>query len=96
MMRLASSPETDIMTISDSYYLIGICNLLSGNNAGAVKNLESALTLREKSNVFDVRYGRILYNLGLAHRGLGDYYKMEENELKSLDTVQEDPWRIKS
>jgi CHAT domain-containing protein/tetratricopeptide (TPR) repeat protein len=79
------NPKTDSTTISDSYYLIGICNLLSGNNVSAVTNLDAALKIREKTGVTDIRYGRILYNLGIAYRNLGDYYKMEEFELKSLD-----------
>ena len=77
--------KIDSTTISDSYYLMGICYLLSGNNASAVINFDKALKIREKTGVPDIRYGRILYNLGIAYRGLGDYYKMEEFELKSLD-----------
>jgi CHAT domain-containing protein/tetratricopeptide (TPR) repeat protein len=80
-----ASPEVDSLTISDSYYLIGISNLLSGNSINAVSNLESALSVREKTGVFDIRFGRTLYNLGIAYKGLGDYKKMEEYELKSLN-----------
>jgi CHAT domain-containing protein len=80
--------DLDSLTISDAYYLLGICDLFSGNNHGAVFNLESALNLRKKTGILDVRYGRALYNLGMAYGGLGDYSKMEEHELKSLELLK--------
>jgi CHAT domain-containing protein len=80
-----ASRDVDSLAISDSYYLIGIGNLMSGNSINAVYNLESALSVREKTGVVDIRLGRILYNLGIASKGLGDYKKMEEYELRSLD-----------
>jgi CHAT domain-containing protein len=73
---------TDSLTSSDSFYLIGIYFLLSGNYHNAADNLESSLAVRGKK---DNRYGRALSNLGIAYKGFGDYYKMAEFELTALE-----------
>ena len=69
----------------ESYYLVGIYNLLVKNYSISKQYLDRCLIFKEKSGEFDERYVRILYNLGVAYIGLGDVKKHEEISSKSLE-----------
>ena len=73
-------------SFSDSYYLIGVYYTLIRDPGKAIYYLKLSVTKREEDSVYDDRYARALYNLGLAYYDLGDFKKLEEFNLKSIET----------
>lgn len=84
LMALRENRQDNI-TVSDSYYYIGVYHLLNGNNKDAVNWLESSASIREQMKTVDGIYAKCLFNIGLAHYRRGDFKRMEESLLKSLE-----------
>ncbi|MBW6500668.1 MAG: tetratricopeptide repeat protein, partial [Bacteroidales bacterium] len=77
--------DTDSLVLSESFYLIGVFNLLTGNNSDAVKYLQKAEVIREKIKAHDDIYARTLYNLAVAFNYNGDFRNMYNYSLRSLN-----------
>jgi CHAT domain-containing protein len=59
-----------------AYYLTGVYDLKTGNNAQAISNLKESVYLYKKTgNSTDTIYSDALYNLGYAFSSIGDYGK---------------------
>ena len=83
--RISNNSITDNKILSDSYYLIGIYYLLTGNYSGSVRYLKKSAGLKESMKEFDARLAKTLYNLGVAYNGLGDFSNQENYSLNSLE-----------
>jgi CHAT domain-containing protein len=70
---------------SDSYYLIGVYYLLSGNSLSSVTYFKKSIAIRESLEINDLRTCRAWYNLGVAYRQLGDFYKTIESQLRGIE-----------
>jgi CHAT domain-containing protein len=88
LIPIISMDNLDTTSLSDSYYFIGIYYSISRNLNKAIYYLKLSVVLREDSNVEDDRYARALYNLGLAYYSLGDFRKLEECNLRSIEILQ--------
>jgi len=88
IVKLILSKITDrslaSITISDSYYLVGIFNSTTKNLNKAINYLNLSITIREKLKINDRRYAQTFYNLGILYSQLGSFKKQEEYSLKSL------------
>ena len=85
ILKLLSEAGADKITVSNSRYYVGVYYLLNGSNREAVNWLASSVSIREQTNTIDEVYAKSLFNLALAHSRRGDFKKMEESILKSLD-----------
>ena len=85
IIKALSKEENDNLTTSNSQYLIGVYYLLSGNNREAFSWLSLSASLREQTGSRDEIYAKCLFNLGIASSNLGDYKRMEEYSLRSLE-----------
>jgi len=79
-----SDRSLNSITISDSYYLIGIFYSTAKNLNKAISYLNLSITIREKLKINDRRYSQAFYNLGILYSQLGSFKKQEEYSLKSL------------
>ncbi|MFO7620476.1 MAG: CHAT domain-containing tetratricopeptide repeat protein [Bacteroidales bacterium] len=80
--------DTDSLVLSESFYLIGAYNLLTGKNSDAVKYLQKAEVIREKIKALDDIYARTLYNLAVASNYNGDFRNMYIYSLRSLNVEE--------
>ena len=71
--------------LSDAYYLTGVYYLLSKSYSEAIRFLELTVRLKEQQNEYDERYSRVLYNIGVAYYGMGDFTNQERYCVKSLE-----------
>ena len=85
VMRISDNNAIDHETLSDAYYLVGVCYLLSNNYSEAIRFLELTARLKEQQNEYDDRYARVLYNIGTAYYGMGDFTNQESYSVKSLE-----------
>ncbi len=85
ILKILREDRPDNITVSNSQYYIGVYYLLNGRNKEAVNWLGSSISIREQTKTVDKVYAKSLFNLALAHSRRGDFKKMEESILKSLD-----------
>lgn len=85
VLKILKEDQADNITVSNSQYYIGVYYLLNGRNKEAVNWLGSSISIREHTKTVDEIYAKCLFNLALAHSRRGDFKKMEETVLKSLD-----------
>ena len=85
IQKINNNNNIDSITLSDSYYFIGVYYLFTGNLNNVVNYLKLSMALREKKQEYDNLYARALYNIGIAYKGLGDFNKLEDYSLKSLE-----------
>ena len=85
ILKILREERFDNITVSNSQYYIGVYYLLNGRNKEAVSWLGSSVSLREKMKTVDDVYAKSLFNLALAHSRRGDFRKMEESILQSID-----------
>ncbi|MFZ2340248.1 MAG: CHAT domain-containing tetratricopeptide repeat protein [Bacteroidales bacterium] len=85
ILKILREDRADNITVSNSQYYIGVYYLLNGRNKEAVNWLGSSISIRKHTKTVDEVYAKSLFNLALAHSGRGDFKKMEESILKSLD-----------
>lgn len=79
-------PGNDSLTSSDSHYYAGIYFLLRDKFTESEKHFKKASEIREYLAVFDTTYAKTFYNLGVVYSSLGDYSRMEQSVLKSVET----------
>ena len=72
-------------TLSDSYYFIGVYYSFTRNLNKAINYFKLSVALREKNQEYDERYARALYNLGTLYGRLGDFKRLEDYSMNSLD-----------
>jgi CHAT domain-containing protein len=77
--------KNDNITTSTSQYYIGVYYLLSGKISEAINWFRLSLSMREKVKCFDEIYAKCLFNLGIAYSSLGDFKRMEQFMLSSLE-----------
>jgi CHAT domain-containing protein len=87
-MLPALAVNTDSLILSESYYLIGVYNLFTGNIIDAIKYLQKAEVTREGIKEHDNIYARTLYNLAVAYNYNGDFRNMYTYSLRSLDAEE--------
>ncbi|NMC37018.1 MAG: CHAT domain-containing protein [Bacteroidales bacterium] len=75
----------DSLTVSDSHYYAGIYFLLREKFTESEKHLRKASEIRERLVVFDTTYAKTFYNLGVIYSSLGDYSRMEQSVLRSVE-----------
>ncbi len=85
IIKTLNEEENDSITTSNSQYYIGVYYLFSGMNREAINWLSLSASLREQMNNNDEVYAKCLFNLALAYSNLGDYRRMEEYSLRSLE-----------
>ena len=71
--------------LSESYYLIGVYNLLTRGYNEAILYLDQCITIKEKYKSFDKLYAKALHNLGVAYYNTGDLTRFEYFASKSLN-----------
>lgn len=80
-----SDKRLNPQTVSESYYLIGVYHSLTRNIPEAIRYLNLCISLKESGSKFDECYGDALYNLGVLYGRLGDFKKLEDYAMRSLD-----------
>jgi len=80
-----NNAEVSSIDQSDSYYLIGVYSVLTGNTLSSIVSFNKSIEIRENLNVYDLRLGRAQYNMGIAYRKLGDSYRTIECQLKVIE-----------
>lgn len=83
--KIAGDKLSDEKIISDSYYLIGVYYLLVKNYSAAIRFFDLSLEIKKRKNEYDERFAKTLYNLGVAYNGLGNFRKLEDYSLGSLE-----------
>jgi len=76
---------SDSLVLSDSYYLMGVYNLLTKKYQESIRLFNLSMRIRKKEKEPDERLAKTLYNLGIAYNGLGDFKKLEYYTLSSLE-----------
>ena len=71
--------------LSESYYIIGIYNLIKKDYNESIRYFDLCIAIKVKDGEYDERYAKALYNLGSAYFSLGDFKKHKEYSFKSLD-----------
>ncbi len=85
IFTLLKESDIDEKTRSESYYFAGIFYLMTDSVNEAIQFLNLCLSLKEKNQEFDEHYATALYNLGGLYGRLGDYKRLEEYSIRSLD-----------
>jgi len=85
LIIILGTTETFKTAQSDSYYIIGVYYLLSGNTYSSVDFFKKSIAIRESLKVYDLRTCRAWYNLGVAYRQLGDFYKTIDSQLRGIE-----------
>jgi CHAT domain-containing protein/glutaredoxin-related protein len=85
IQKINNNKLTDTVTISESYYYIGVYYYYVSNYYASTKYLNMFIEIKDSNKEYDERYAIALYNLGLASNGLGDFTSQEDYSLKSLD-----------
>lgn len=86
LLRIIGNKKiSDEKTLSESYYFIGVFYSFMRNNYKSIEYLNLAVELKERNNIYDERFAKALYNLGVVYNDLGDFNKQEDCSLKSLE-----------
>lgn len=85
LYKVISNNPLNTLSLSDSYYYIGLYHLIWGGYADAIKWLKRSMISREILGIDDMRYAKCLYNLGVAYNKAGDYGNQKYFTLKSLE-----------
>jgi len=85
VLKVLKENRSDSITVSESYYNMGVYHLLQGSIRDAVNWLGSSAAIREQMKTPDTIYAKCLFNLGHAHYRCGDYQRMKESFLQSIE-----------
>jgi len=75
----------DVKTLSESYYFIGVYHSLTRSVHEAIQYFNLCISLKDKNHEYDERYARTLYNLGVLYGRLGDFKKLEDYTMRSIE-----------
>jgi len=85
IMTALENGKTDSLTLSDSYYWMGVYYLIASRIQQASGYFALSTGIRERLGVRDTIYSKALFNVGTIQNSLGDYNKMEQYIRKSLE-----------
>lgn len=85
ILKTLREENNDNITTSNSQYYIGVYYLFSGNNSEAINWLKLSASMCEQLKTNEGIHSKCLFNLGIAYSKLGDFGRMEEYTLKSLE-----------
>jgi CHAT domain-containing protein len=85
ILKTLREENNDNITTSNSQYYIGVYYLFSGNNSEAINWLKLSASMCEQLKTNEGIHSKCLFNLGIAYSKLGDFGRMEEYTLKSID-----------
>lgn len=86
---LMSGSDDVSIASSDSYYYMGIYNMISGMNRSAIESFRISSAMRIQLGEEDEIFTKALYNMGVAYLNLGDFRRTEELILRSLETEKQ-------
>lgn len=75
----------DDSTLSESYYFIGVYYSLTRSVHEAIRYFNLCISLKDKNHEYDERYAKTLYNLGVLYNRLGDFKRLEDYSIRSLE-----------
>jgi CHAT domain-containing protein/tetratricopeptide (TPR) repeat protein len=85
IQNILKNEVVDSLVISDSYYYMGVYSLILNRHWETIKLMNKSLAYREAKRTKDEIRAKCFFNLSLAYYGLGDYRKMKECALQSID-----------
>jgi len=85
IIKNLSGQKNDNLIFSDSYYYIGVYNLITGKNKEAAVWFSLSSSIRERLKCDDEIHAKCLFNLGVVYNNFGDFKRMEEYTLMSLE-----------
>jgi len=85
ILKTLREEKNDNTATSTSQYYIGVYYLFSGNNSEAINWLKLSASMCEQLKTNEEIHSKCLFNLGIAYSKLGDFGRMEEFTLKSLE-----------
>jgi CHAT domain-containing protein len=85
ILKYLREENNNNLTTSNSQYFIGVYYLLSGKNSDAINWLKLCSSMRDQMKCYDEIHAKCLFNLGIAYSKLGDFRRMEQYTLKSLE-----------
>jgi CHAT domain-containing protein len=88
LLRKINNTEIDTLILSDSYYAIGLYYNFISKLEPAISYLKLATDLRERIGVYDTRYVRSLYNMGVFYYSLGNFRKHENYSTLALNEAK--------
>lgn len=77
--------SSDDETLSESYYLFGVYNLLIGNTKEGIRLFNLCVSLKDKNQSYDDLYANALFNIGVLYNKIGDFQKLEDYSIRSLE-----------
>lgn len=85
IQQISKCKILDKKTLSNSYYLLGVYYSLGKKNYKAIEFLNLSVELKKSINEIDEQYAKAIYNISVAYNGIGDFNKVEDYSLKSLE-----------
>ena len=85
LIRKIGAKNIEDTLLSESYYIIGIYNIIKKEYNESIRYLDLCIAIKVKDGEYDEQYAKALYNLGSAYFILGDFKKHKEYSFKSLD-----------
>lgn len=85
ILASVSKAAADTALVSESYYLVGVYFLLTGENDEALSYLGKAESLMEQINLNGDLWARTLYNLAVANNYKGDFRNMFNYSKRALE-----------
>jgi len=85
ILRNLREGNNNNLTTSNSQYFVGVYYLLSGKYSEAINWLNLSSSIRGQMQIDDEIHAKCLFNLGLAYSKLGDFRRMEQYTLRSLE-----------
>jgi len=89
LQKSIAEEEPDSTTLSEYYYYIGVCYLLSNKYNEAIENLNSSVSLKRMLRLTDDHYLKAIYNIGVSYNFLGDYIQVCNYMLDYINEASE-------
>jgi CHAT domain-containing protein len=85
ILKTLREENNDNITTSNSQYYIGVYYFSSGNYSEAINWMKLSASMCEQLKTNEEIHSKCLFNLGIAYSKLGDFGRMEDYTLKSLE-----------
>jgi CHAT domain-containing protein len=72
LQKSLASVIPDSSRMAESYYYIGICNILAAKYNNALFNLKKSVEIKRRLKIIDDQFTKGIYNIGIAYSYLGD------------------------